>query len=483
METGMPESTTPRYTDPLVSRYASSEMAEIFAEETRFLMWRKLWVALAESQQELGIAITDAQLDELRVRSGDLNLERAREIEREVRHDVMSHVRAYAEQCPAAGGIIHLGATSCFVTDNSELWQIREGLRLIRARLVQVVRQLSAFADEWKEVPTLGFTHYQPAQLTTVGKRATLWLHDFVTDLLEVEYRLDRLAFRGVKGTTGTQASFLELFDGDHDKVRKIEWLVAGKMGFENVAPVTGQTYSRKQDWQVAAALSGIAQTIHKLANDIRLLQNLKEIEEPFGKSQIGSSAMAYKRNPMRSERATGLARWVMNVAQNAANTHAEQWFERTLDDSANRRLALGHLFLGADALLILAADITSGLVVYPAMIDRHIRDELPFMATENLLMAAVRKGGNRQELHETIRVHSQAAADQFKHGGANDLLTRLAEDGEFPLSREEIKRELDPVRYVGRAPQQVREYLADVVAPLLSARKDVQAAGAEVRV
>jgi adenylosuccinate lyase len=479
----MPANDTPRYQDPLVARYASSEMSEIFADETRFSLWRRLWIALAESESELGLPISEDQLGELRENATNLNLERAREIEREVRHDVMSHVRAYAEQCPNAGGVIHLGATSCFVTDNSELWQIREGLLLVRARLVDVIRALATFAQEWREQPTLGFTHFQPAQLTTVGKRATLWLNDFVEDLRDVEMRLDRLAFRGVKGTTGTQASFLALFDGDHKKVAQLERLVADKLDFKHVAPVTGQTYSRKQDWHVAASLSGIAQTVHKMSNDIRLLQNLKEIEEPFGKSQIGSSAMAYKRNPMRSERATGLARWVISAAQNAALTHSEQWFERTLDDSANRRLTNAHMFLGVDALLVLMGDISSGLVVYPAMIDNHVRAELPFMATENLMMAAVRKGGDRQDLHEVIRVHSQAAGDQVKSGGINDLLDRLADDAAFPLNRDEIQAELDPQGYTGRAPEQVDEFLADVVDPILRERVDVQASVAEVRV
>jgi adenylosuccinate lyase len=479
----MPAQDTPRYQDPLVARYASSEMSEIFADETRFSLWRRLWIALAESESELGLPISEDQLGELRENATNLNLDRAREIEREVRHDVMSHVHAYAEQCPNAGGVIHLGATSCFVTDNSELWQIREGLLLVRARLVDVIRALAAFAQEWREQPTLGFTHFQPAQLTTVGKRATLWLNDFIEDLRDVEMRLDRLAFRGVKGTTGTQASFLALFDGDHEKVAQLERLVADKLGFKHVAPVTGQTYSRKQDWHVAASLSGIAQTVHKMSNDIRLLQNLKEIEEPFGKSQIGSSAMAYKRNPMRSERATGLARWVISTAQNAALTHAEQWFERTLDDSANRRLTNAHMFLGVDALLVLISDISSGLVVYPAMIDNHVRAELPFMATENLMMAAVRKGGDRQDLHEVIRVHSQAAGDQVKSGGINDLLDRLADDAEFPLNRDEIEAELDPQGYTGRAPEQVDEYLAGVVDLILRERADVQASAAEVRV
>ena len=472
-----------RYRDPLVERYASTEMSGIFADETRFTLWRRLWIALAEAERELGLPIAEGQIAELRANVDNLNLDRAKEIEREVRHDVMSHVRAYAEQCPGAGGIIHLGATSCYVTDNSEGWQVREGLRLIRARLLDTIRALAGFAREWRDTPTLGFTHYQPAQLTTVGKRATLWLHDFVEDLREIEARLDAFVFRGVKGTTGTQASFLALFDGDHDKVQRLEELVAKRMEFEAIAPVTGQTYSRKQDWHVAAALSGVAQSVHKMANDVRLLQNLKEIEEPFNTSQIGSSAMAYKRNPMRSERATGLARWVINAAQNAAMTHAGQWFERTLDDSANRRLTLAHIFMGTDAILTLATNIASGLVVYPSMVARHVADELPFMATENLLMAAVRAGGDRQELHEVIRIHSQAAADQFKGGGENDLLRRLSDDEAFPLTGAEIDAELNPTGYTGRAPEQVDEYLASVVDPLLAARSDITAAPAEVKV
>jgi len=472
-----------RYSDPLVSRYASPEMSRIFAEVVRFRQWRRLWIALAEAQKELGLPVTDEQIAELRAHADDVDLVRARELEKELRHDVMAHVHAYGEQCPKARGIIHWGATSCFVTDNSELWQMREGLKLVRARLLAVIRVLAQFAREWRAQPTLGFTHFQPAQLTTVGKRATLWLHDFVLDLEEVEYRLDRLAFRGVKGTTGTQASFLALFDGNHGKVRKLERLVADKMGFERVSPVTGQTYTRKQDWQIASTLSGVAQSVHKFANDVRLLQHLKEIEEPFESSQVGSSAMAYKRNPMRSERATGIARWVIAAAQNAAMTHAEQWFERTLDDSANRRLAIPHLFLGVDALLVLVANVASGLVVYPKMIERHIETELPFMATEDLLMAAVRAGGDRQVLHEVIRVHAQAAGDAVKDGGKNDLLERLAGDERFPLSKETVSKVLDPIRYVGRAPEQVDEYLAEVVEPLLAERADVVAESVELRV
>jgi len=472
-----------RYSDPLVSRYASAEMSRIFAELVRFRQWRRLWIALAEAESELGLPITPEQIAEMRAHADDVDLARARELERSLRHDVMAHVHAYGEQCPTARPIIHLGATSCYVTDNSELWQMREGLHLIRARLVALIRELAKFACTWRAQPTLGFTHFQPAQLTTVGKRATLWMHDFVLDLAEVEYRLEHLAFRGVKGTTGTQASFLALFDGDHVKVRRLESLVAEKMGFRRVAPVTGQTYSRKQDWQIASALSGIAQSVHKFANDVRLLQHLKEIEEPFGSEQVGSSAMAYKRNPMRAERATGLARWIISAAQNPAMTASEQWFERTLDDSANRRLAIPHLFLGADAILVLAANIASGLVVYPAMIEQHIATELPFMATEDLLMAAVRAGGDRQTLHEVIRVHSQAAADKVKNGGKNDLLDRLAGDPAFPLSEKMLHEELDPIRFVGRAPEQVDEYLAEVVGPLLAERANIAAETPELKV
>lgn len=472
-----------RYSDPLVDRYASAEMSRIFADLVRFRLWRQLWIALAEAQHELGLPITDEQVAELRAHADDVDIVRARELEKKLRHDVMAHVHAYGERCPNARGIIHWGATSCYVTDNSEVWQMREGLRLIRARLVAVIRALATFARKWRAQPTLGFTHFQPAQLTTVGKRATLWLHDFVLDLEEVEYRLDRLAFRGVKGTTGTQASFLALFEGDHEKVRKLESRVAEKMGFERVAPVTGQTYTRKQDWQIAATLSGIAQSVHKLANDLRLLQHLKEIEEPFEAAQVGSSAMAYKRNPMRSERATGIARWVIAAAQNAAMTHAEQWLERTLDDSANRRLSIPHLFLGVDALLVIVANVVAGMVVHPEMIGRHVAEELPFMATENLLMAAVLAGGDRQNLHEIIRVHAQAAADAVNGGGPNDLLERLAADETFPLSKQAITEVLGPVSYVGRAPQQVDEYLAEVVDPLLAERADVAVGSTELRV
>ncbi len=472
-----------RYRDPLVARYAGAAMARVFSDEARFEQWRRLWIALAEAQSELGLPIAPEQIEQMRAHASDVDLDRATELERELRHDVMAHVHAFGEQCPEARAIIHAGATSCFVTDNSEVWQVREGLRLIRAELVALIRALADFAREWRAQPTLGFTHFQPAQLTTVGKRATLWLNDFAMDLADVEMRMEALEFRGVKGTTGTQASFLALFDGDHAKVLKLDKLVAAKMGFTRIAPVTGQTYSRKQDWQVASALSGIAQSVHKFANDMRLLQHLKEIEEPFGKSQIGSSAMAYKRNPMRSERATGLARWVINAAQNPAMTHAEQWFERTLDDSVNRRLALPHLFLGADALLGLTTNIASGLVVYPAMIERRIADELPFMATENLLMAAVTAGGDRQNLHEIVRVHSQAAGDAVKAGGQNDLLDRLAADPEFPLGADVIQAELDPHGYVGRAPEQVDEYLDGVVEPLLSERSDIAAEAEEPRV
>ena len=479
----MTEQRLPRYHDPLVSRYASAEMAAIFSDETRFGLWRRLWVALAEAEAELGLPITPQQIAELKAHVEDIDFARARALERTLRHDVMAHVHAYGEQCPTARPIIHWGATSCYVTDNSEQLQMREGLRLVRARLVGIIRALADFGRTWRALPTLGFTHFQSAQPVTVGKRATLWLHDFVVDLAEVEHRLGRLAFRGVKGTTGTQASFLSLFDGDHAKVRRLEELVAAKIGFERVAPVTGQTYSRKEDWQIASALSGIAQSAHKFANDIRLLQHLKEVEEPFEAAQIGSSAMAYKRNPMRCERATGLARWVINAAQNAAATHAEQWFERTLDDSANRRLTIPHLFLGADAILLLVTNVAGGLVVHPAMIERHMAEELPFMATEELLMAGVRAGSDRQTLHETIRVHALAASDQVKRGGTNDLLERLAADKAFPLSREEIMREVDPGRYVGRAPEQVDEYLAGVVEPLLAERADVRVPGGEVRV
>jgi adenylosuccinate lyase len=462
-----------RFESPLVSRYAGREMSRTFSALARFRTWRRIWIALAEAQQELGLPITDAQIAELRLYAADVNLERAAALERELRHDVMAHVHAYAEQCPAAKPIIHLGATSCEIADNADLVAIREGLGLVERRLVTTIDRLAKFAGEHRDVATLGFTHYQPAQLVTVGKRACLWIWDLLLDLEAVQAAGKNLRFRGIKGTTGTQASFLRLFDGDDEKVKRLERLVAAKLGFEAVHPVTGQTYSRKADYAIVSVLSGIAQSAHKFANDIRLLANLKEIEEPFEKSQIGSSAMAYKRNPMRAERMTGLARYVISLAPAAAQTAAEQWLERTLDDSAARRIIIGEAFLGADAILRLYQNVAEGLVVYPKMIARHIAEELPFMATENILMAAVKAGGDRQALHEKIRRHSQDAARQVKAEGlANDLLARLKADPAF--AKVDIDAELEASRFVGRAPEQVYEFLVTTVQPILEAHRDL---------
>jgi len=460
-----------RFESPLVSRYAGAEMSRTFSALARFRTWRRIWIALAEAEKELGLPITDAQIAELRRHADDVDLARAAALERELRHDVMAHVHAYAEQCPTAGPIIHLGATSCEVADNADLIATREGMGLLERRIVTTIDRLARFAAEHRSVAALGFTHYQPAQLVTVGKRACLWLWDLVTDLEAVQAARKGLRLRGIKGTTGTQASFLRLFDGDHRKVLRLEQLVAAKLGFEAVHPVTGQTYSRKADYTIVSVLAGIAQSAHKFANDLRLLANLKEIEEPFEKSQIGSSAMAYKRNPMRAERMTGLARYVISLAPAAAQTAAEQWLERTLDDSAARRIIIGEAFLGADAILRLYQNITEGLVVYPKMIARHIAEELPFMATENILMAAVKAGGDRQALHEKIRRHSQEAAHQVKaEGGTNDLLARLKADPAF--AKVDIDGELRPERFVGRAPEQVDEFLAATVRPILEANR-----------
>lgn len=467
------------YQNPLNTRYASREMSSIWSAQTKHGTWRKLWVALAEAEQELGLEISERQIAELRAHVDDIDFEVAANYEREVRHDVMAHVHAYRDQCPTAGGIIHLGATSCYVTDNTELIQIRESLKLIRARLVQVIHRLARFAETYRDLPCLGFTHLQPAQPTTVGKRATLWCHDLVLDLEEVEHRLASLKFRGVKGTTGTQATFLTLFNGDHDKVRQLDRLVSEKMGFDASYPVTGQTYSRKVDAQVLATLSGIGQSAHKTASDLRLLQSWKEIEEPKEDQQIGSSAMAYKRNPMRAERICALARFAMSLAENGDQTAAVQWMERTLDDSANRRLSLPQSFLAIDAVLILFRNIAEGLVVYPQVIARRLSEELPFMATEEILMAAVQAGGDRQELHERIRVHSVEAAKQVKeYGQANDLIDRLNGD---PLFKSvDLTSTLDARRYVGRAPEQVDDFIAAVVDPIRRRYSDVLDAPAE---
>ena len=454
------------YDNPLIARYASDEMSRIWGPERKFRTWRSLWIALAEAEAELGLPITPAQIDELKTHADDVDFAAAERYERKLRHDVMAHVHAYGDVCPAARPIIHLGATSCYVTDNTDLLLLRDSLVVVRDRLVAVIDRLATFAAETRDLACLGFTHFQPAQPTTVGKRTCLWIYDLVQDLEAVEARIAGLKARGVKGTTGTQASFLELFHGDNDKVRRLDELVSRKIGFDAAYAVTGQTYSRKVDAQVLAVLSGIAQSGAKAATDLRLLQHLKEVEEPFEKEQIGSSAMAYKRNPMRSERICGLARFVMSLETSAAVTAAEQWLERTLDDSANRRLTLPQALLAIDALLLLYQNVATGLVVYPQVIARHLRDELPFMATENILMAAVARGGDRQTLHEKIRRHSQAAALVVKqHGGENDLLERLRHDPAFATV--DFAEAMRPEKFVGRAPRQVDEFLAEVVAPI----------------
>ena len=462
----MKKTATDKYVNPLVSRYASDEMLRVFSPQFKFGAWRRLWLALAESQAQLGLAIRKGQLAEMRRHLDDIDFERAARYENKFRHDVMAHVHTFADAAPAARPIIHLGATSAYVGDNTDLIQMRSGLELLRSRLVCVIRLLGKFAKRYRKLPALGYTHFQPAQLTTVGKRATLWCYDFVLDLEELGHRIETMCFRGVKGTTGTQASFLKLFEGDHRKVLRLEKLVAAKMGFPKVAPVTGQTYNRKVDANIAATLSQIAQSAHKLCNDIRLSANLKQMEEPFSKSQIGSSAMAYKRNPMRCERATSLARYVMSLADSPAMTAAEQWFERTLDDSANKRLAIPQAFLAVDAILLILTNVLDGLVVYPKVIRAAIDAELPFMATEDILMAAVRAGGDRQELHERIRRHSMAAAAEVKeHGRKNDLLERLRGDSAF--GQVDLADVLKAENYIGRAPEQVDEFLRDVVGPI----------------
>ena len=470
------------YDNPLVNRYASPEMSRLWGAERKFRTWRQLWVWLAEAEAELGLAITPAQVESLRRHTDDVDLEAAARYERRLRHDVMAHVHAYGDACPEARGIIHLGATSCYVTDNTDLLLMREGLQLLAGRLASVIDRLATFAQKWRDLPCLGFTHFQPAQPTTVGKRACLWAYDLALDLEEIERRIAGLKARGAKGTTGTQASFLELFAGDHEKVRRLDEMVARKMGFDATYPVTGQTYSRKIDLQVVGVLAGIAASSHKAATDLRLLAGRKEIEEPFEEEQIGSSAMAYKRNPMRAERICGLARFVTSLETSAAATAATQWLERTLDDSANRRLVLPQAFLATDALLILHQNIAAGMVVYPQVIARHLQEELPFMATENILMAAVAAGGDRQDLHERIRRHSQAAAAEVKdRGGRNDLLDRLAADTAF--SRVDLGGTLNPAAYVGRAPQQVDEFIAEVVAPIRLRYIAALSQTAEVRV
>jgi adenylosuccinate lyase len=444
-------------------------MLELFSPDTKFRTWRRLWIALAESEKELGLDITDEQIEELKAFKDDINYELAEQIEKETRHDVMSHVHAYGAQCEKAKGIIHLGATSCYVGDNTDVIIYAEALKLVRSKLLSVISKLSRFAEKYKDMPTLGFTHYQPAQLVTVGKRACLWIQDLLLDLEELDFTLDHLRLLGSKGTTGTQASFLALFDNDHEKVKRLEKLIAEKLGFTNVMPVSGQTYSRKQDSRILSTLSAIAQSAYKFSNDMRLLANLKELEEPFEKKQIGSSAMAYKRNPMRSERISSLARYVIVNALNPAITASTQWFERTLDDSANKRIAIPEAFLAIDAILNIYNNIADGIVVYPKIIRRRVMEELPFMATENILMAAVKRGGDRQELHERIRVHSMEAARMVKEEGkANDLIERIAGDPMFGMSLEELNAVLSPENYIGRSSQQVEEFLNEHVRPIL---------------
>ena len=472
------------YTSSLSERYPSPEMKHLFSPEKKFRTWRKLWIALAETEQELGLDITDEQIAELKAAAEDIDYEAAKEREKIVRHDVMSHVYAYGLKCPKAKGIIHLGATSCYVGDNTDLIIMTEALKLIRQKLINVIANLADFADKYKALPTLGFTHFQPAQPTTVGKRATLWLQDLTLDLEEIDFVISTMKLLGSKGTTGTQASFLELFDGDLEKVKKIDGLIAEKMGFESCYPVSGQTYSRKVDARVLNVLSSIAQSAHKFSNDIRLLQHLKEIEEPFEKNQIGSSAMAYKRNPMRSERIASLANYVITDAGNPALTAATQWFERTLDDSANKRISVSEAFLATDGILELYMNISSNLVVYPKVIEARLMSELPFMATENIMMDAVKAGGDRQVLHEKIRQHSMAAGKRVKEeGAANDLLDRIAADPAFGISKERLLELMKPELYTGCAAPQVEAFLADVIRPILDANKDALGLQGEINV
>ena len=475
---------TDRYVSPLSERYASKEMQYIFSPDMKFRTWRRLWIALAETEKELGLNITQEQIDELKAHKDDINYDVAKERERQVRHDVMSHVYAYGVQCPKAKGIIHLGATSCYVGDNTDIIVMSEALKLVQKKLVNVIAELSKFADKYKEQPTLAFTHFQPAQPTTVGKRATLWTQEFLMDLEDLEYVMSTLKLLGSKGTTGTQASFLELFEGDQETIDKIDPMIAEKMGFKNCYPVSGQTYSRKVDTRVLNILAGIAASAHKMSNDIRLLQHLKEVEEPFEKSQIGSSAMAYKLNPMRSERIASLSRYVMVDALNPAITSATQWFERTLDDSANKRLSIPEGFLAIDGILDLCLNVVDGLVVYPKVIEKHMMAELPFMATENIMMDAVKAGGDRQELHERIRELSMEAGRTVKvEGKDNDLLERIAADPAFNLTIEELQKSMDPSRYVGRAKEQTTAFITKTVQPVLDAHKEMLGMTAEINV
>ncbi|MGN0483039.1 MAG: adenylosuccinate lyase [Lachnospiraceae bacterium] len=475
---------TDRYNSPLSERYASKEMQYIFSPDMKFRTWRKLWIALAETEKELGLNITQEQIDEMKAHQDDINYDVAKEREKLVRHDVMSHVYAFGQQCPKAKGIIHLGATSCYVGDNTDIILMREALQLVKKKLVNVINELGKFADKYKDLPTLAFTHFQPAQPTTVGKRATLWAQEFVMDLEDLEYVMGSLKLLGSKGTTGTQASFKELFHGDDSLIDQIDPKIAEKMGFENCYAVSGQTYSRKVDTRVVNVLAGIAASAHKMSNDIRLLQHLKEVEEPFEKNQIGSSAMAYKRNPMRSERIASLANYVIVDALNPAITSATQWFERTLDDSANKRLSVPEAFLAIDGILDLCLNVVDGLVVYDKVIRKHMMSELPFMATENIMMDAVMKGGDRQELHEKIRQLSmQAGAHVKQEGKDNNLLELIAADASFNLSLEELESAMDPSKYVGRAPQQVTKFLETVVNPILESNQELLGMTAEINV
>ncbi len=472
------------YTSPLSQRYASKEMQYLFSSNKKFRTWRKLWIALAETEKELGLNITQEQIDEMKAHQDDVNYKEAQERERIVRHDVMSHVYAFGLQCPKARGIIHLGATSCYVGDNTDIIIMRDALSLVRSKVINVIARLAAFAEEYKDLPTLAFTHFQPAQPTTVGKRATLWINEFMMDLEDIEYVAGSLKLLGSKGTTGTQASFLELFDGDEEKVRKLDPMIAKKMGFEDCYPVSGQTYSRKVDARVMNVIAQVAASAHKMSNDIRLLQHLKEVEEPFEKNQIGSSAMAYKRNPMRSERIASLSRYVMVDALNPAITSSVQWFERTLDDSANRRIAIAEGFLAIDGILDLCMNVTDGLKVYPKVVDRHLRAELPFMATENIMMDAVKAGADRQEMHEKIRTLSMEAGRVVKEEGRdNNLLDLIAADPSFPQTREELEKAMEPSKYVGMAPAQVVRYLDTVVKPMLEENKTELGISADITV
>jgi len=475
---------TDRYQSPLSERYASKEMQYIFSPDMKFRTWRKLWIALAEVEKELGLNITQEQIDELKLYAEDINYDVAQEQEKKVRHDVMSHVYAYGVQCPKAKGILHLGATSCYVGDNTDIIVMTEALKLIKKKLINVIAELSDFAEKYKALPTLGFTHFQPAQPTTVGKRATLWIQEFMLDLEDLDYVLSNIKLLGSKGTTGTQASFLELFDGDYEKVEKIDPMIAKKMGFSQCYQVSGQTYSRKVDTRVANVLAGIAASAHKFSNDIRLLQHLKEVEEPFEKSQIGSSAMAYKRNPMRSERIASLSRYIMIDALNPAITSATQWFERTLDDSANKRLSIPEGFLAMDGVLDLCMNVVDGLVVYDKVIEKRLRSELPFMATENIMMDAVKAGGDRQELHEKIRELSMKAGQNVKVNGLdNNLLELIAADDAFKMSLEDLQQTMDPAKYTGCAKEQVEAFLNKVVRPILEENKDLIGLKAEINV